>query len=93
MSNIARKGSHQGEGGKKTPTPSVFQNRFGEDLVMTVTWGVYIQLINHVANLTTGLPEIIPMFSKLLWGIAIRTCGDQVPQSRIRPGIPSIGLK
>ena len=69
-SNIARKGSQPRWGRVEICTnASVFQNRFGEDLVMTVTWGVYIQLINHVANLTQEYQRWFQCFPNCYGGL------------------------
>ena len=92
LSQVARKGSHQGEGGDlhQHQCSKQIWGRVGDDRYL----GSVSNFKNHVANLTTGLPGLFQCFSKLLWGDwNPEKCRDQVPQSSITPGIPSIGRK
>ena len=57
---------------KKHQHPVFFKtDLFGEDLVMTIPWGVYIQLINHVANLTQDYQRLFQFFPNCYGGIGI----------------------
>ena len=51
--------------------PVFFQNRFGEDLVMTIIGRVYPTYKSGTANLTQDYQRLFQFFSKLLGGLEV----------------------